>query len=550
MENNEPIIFGDKYIKSLMHQSTVSHALFLIPPHSAYPLLATASIDGVIKFWQREKPVTSSTTKGNTDNDPVVLKLLRSFQAHSAPLVAMRESVGGNSRYLIASDMAGVVSIYDINMIELIQTQKFPFIIESPLVVAGKEESVYLAARDQPIILKSDILMSELQEIDLEFKNIYHIDFINGDLIIFGPQIIQTLDRDGNSQTIECAECINILSISLNADYFSLLDEQRNLSIFKHSRKANGKFACKLYRKYSLKTKEEPTLMDTAYASFNNILFNEDNTILYVALPEGIKMINIKDHSSKLIAGHADASLRFINISLLTCPFLLQLDDLKYLSDDALTPQPLLVATAFKSNRFYLFASPEFVPTDKRDVINEELIPNADSSQQEQNAVYKNWEDMKGAVLRTSKGDIEIEFYPKQAPLAVQNFITLMMRGYFNNLTFHRVIKGFMIQTGDPRGDGTGGESCWGRVFNDEISSDLKHTHSGIVSMANSGKNTNGSQFFITTVKTQWLDRKHTIFARVTNGMDIVHKIESVETDRKDVPISPVHLVQIDPKHK
>ena len=548
MRDDEPIIFGDKYLKSLMHRSTVSHVLFLIPPHSVYPLLVTASTDGVIKFWQREKPVSTS---GSKDSEPVVLKLLRSFQAHTSPLVTMRESVGGSNRYLIASDIAGIVSIYDIDTIELIQTQKFPFIIESPLIVAAKEETVYLAARDHPVILKSDLLMNKLQEIDLEFKNIFHIDHINnGDLIIFGPQIIHILGRGGDSQSIECPECTNILSITLNEDYFSLLDDQKNLSIFRHSLKANGKFTCKLYRKYALKTKEEPALMNTAYASFNNVLFSEDRKILYVAVPEGIKTINIKDHSSKIIAGGADASLRFINISLLNCPFHLHVDDPMFLSDDSVLPQPLLVSTAFKSNRFYVFASPDLLPFENRDIVNEDLMPDLDRSHQEQNAVYKNWEDVKGAMLRTSKGDIEIEFYPKQAPLAVQNFVTLMMRGYYNNLTFHRVIKGFMIQTGDPHGDGTGGESCWGRPFNDEISSDLKHTHGGIVSMANSGKNTNGSQFFITTVKTQWLDRKHTIFARVTNGMDIVHKIESVETNRKDLPLVPIYLVHVDPKLK
>src|SRR4051794_32236905 len=108
MGDGEPIIFGDKYIKSLMHRVTVSHVLFLIPPHSSYPLLVTASTDGVIKFWQREKPLSTLTSK---DSEPVVLKLLRSFQAHTSPLVTLRESVGGNNRYLIASDISGFVSI-------------------------------------------------------------------------------------------------------------------------------------------------------------------------------------------------------------------------------------------------------------------------------------------------------------------------------------------------------------------------------------------------------------------------------------------------------
>jgi cyclophilin family peptidyl-prolyl cis-trans isomerase len=546
MGNGEPIIFGDKYIKSLMHTSTVSHVVFLLPRHAQYPLLATASVDGVIKFWQREKPQSSAS---QVAADPVVFKFLRSFRVHSAPLVALRESVG-ESRYLIASDISCFVSIFDIETIELVQIRKFPSIIESPLIVSGKEEVVYLAARDNPVIFKCDLLMGDLQEIELDFKNIYHINQVNGNLIIFAPQIISVLDPSGEFQTIECAECTNVLSVCFSDIYFSILDDQKNLSIFKHNTKSNGKFTCKLYRKYSLKTKDEPSLMETAYASFNNVLFGEEGELLYVAVPEGIKVINIKDHSSKIIGGGGDASLRFINVSILNAPFQLHVDDARFVSDDALVPQPLLVATAFKSHRFYVFATPDIGTCTDRDIVNEEVVPESNAADQERSSVYKHWEDIKGAVLRTSKGDVEIEFYPKQAPLAVQNFITLMMRGYYNNLAFHRVIRGFMIQTGDPQGDGTGGESCWGHPFADEISSDLKHTHGGTVSMANAGKNSNGSQFFITTGKTQWLDRKHTIFARVIGGMDVVHEIEGVATDRKDRPLQPVSLVQIDPKYK
>ena len=105
------------------------------------------------------------------------------------------------------------------------------------------------------------------------------------------------------------------------------------------------------------------------------------------------------------------------------------------------------------------------------------------------------------AIIHTTYGDIHVRLFPDVAPKAVENFVTHARNGYYNNIIFHRVIRKFMIQTGDPLGDGTGGESIWGREFEDEFSN-LKHDHPYTVSMANAGPNTNGSQFFITTEKT------------------------------------------------
>jgi peptidylprolyl isomerase domain and WD repeat-containing protein 1 len=113
---------------------------------------------------------------------------------------------------------------------------------------------------------------------------------------------------------------------------------------------------------------------------------------------------------------------------------------------------------------------------------------------------------------------------------------TLCRNGYYNNIIFHRVIKGFMIQTGDPTGTGSGGESMWGNEFEDEFVRTLRHDRPFTVSMANAGPNTNGSQFFITTVPAPWLDNKHTVFGRVTKGFDVVTKIENVKVNKADKP--------------
>ncbi len=135
-------------------------------------------------------------------------------------------------------------------------------------------------------------------------------------------------------------------------------------------------------------------------------------------------------------------------------------------------------------------------------------------------------EDVK-IVLSTSKGDISATLYASKAPMTVANFLNLAKRGYYNGLTFHRVIPNFMIQGGDPRGTGTGGP---GYRFADEIHPQLVHDGPGVFSMANAGPGTNGSQFFVTHKDTPWLNGKHTVFGKVSKGQDVVNKIAKGDT--------------------
>lgn len=179
------------------------------------------------------------------------------------------------------------------------------------------------------------------------------------------------------------------------------------------------------------------------------------------------------------------------------------------------------------------------------------------------------------AVMHTNMGDIKIKLFPEKVPKTVENFVTHSKNGYYNGLKFHRVINDFMIQGGDPRGNGTGGESIWGGSFPDEFDPEL-HNLRGALSMANSGPDTNGSQFFIVQARevpsnmleqmrdleddgfpaditaayaelggTPWLDFRHTVFGQVTDGMDVVDKIAAVETNN-DVPCEDVIISSID----
>ncbi|PUD95897.1 peptidylprolyl isomerase [Levilactobacillus brevis] len=174
-------------------------------------------------------------------------------------------------------------------------------------------------------------------------------------------------------------------------------------------------------------------------------------------------------------------------------------------------------------------------------------------------------------TIETSMGTIQLQLFPEQAPKTVENFVTHAQAGYYDGLTFHRVIPNFMIQGGDPTGTGMGGESIWGQPFEDEFSQELYNLR-GAVSMANAGPNTNGSQFFIVQDQdmteqmqgqmkdagfpdeivdayknggTPWLDFRHTVFGQVISGMDVVDAIAQVKTDASDQPATPVTMDKV-----
>lgn len=178
-------------------------------------------------------------------------------------------------------------------------------------------------------------------------------------------------------------------------------------------------------------------------------------------------------------------------------------------------------------------------------------------------------------TVHTNLGDFTLELFPEVAPKTVENFVTHAKNGYYNGVIFHRVIEDFMIQGGDPTGTGMGGESIYGRTFEDEFSREAFNLY-GTLSMANAGPNTNGSQFFIVTAKqvpaqmlkqlkdggwpeeiveeyakvggTPWLDHRHTVFGRVVEGMDVVLKIEGVECNAQDRPLEDVVIESMDVK--
>lgn len=149
-------------------------------------------------------------------------------------------------------------------------------------------------------------------------------------------------------------------------------------------------------------------------------------------------------------------------------------------------------------------------------------------------------------IFETNLGKIELQLFPDIAPKACENFLGLVKNKKYDGTIFHRVIKEFMIQGGDPKGTGTGGESIWGKSFEDEVSPKKTFNKKGLLAMANSGPNTNGSQFFITTTdKASWLNNKHTIFGEVISGYNTVEKIEKSNTNKaNDKPLEEVKIIK------
>jgi len=307
-----------------------------------------------------------------------------------------------------------------------------------------------------------------------------------------------------------------------------------------------------------------------------------DPTGKFILIPTilGVKVIEWKRNKCVKIVGKVDAStdLRFLSVCLCS-------GDAKVNRQMALarsggssaainggkqekkkTSDSIIVTTAFQKRRLYVFShidpivQAEEDEDDKekaqhaivsRDVLNEapdaedlfssNVFTNGDGND-------NNREQLLGheAILRTSKGDIHIKLFSDHVARTIENFCQHSRDGYYDGVIFHRIIKGFMLQTGDPLGDGTGGESIWGGEFEDEFVRDLRHDRPFTVSMANAGPNTNGSQFFITTVPTPWLDNKHTVFGRVTRGMDICSNIETVKTDDNDKPLDEIQILSVD----
>lgn len=372
------------------------------------------------------------------------------------------------------------------------------------------------------------------------------------------------LPSEDNHLSDSAPHSISSIEFSSSREFFATMSADRQIRVYRFKTgkmfrkydeslslystlQSSGKLAVKLDDlEFGKRLATEREMENTPYSSLCNVVFDESSNFIIFPSMIGIKVLNLITNKVSVYVGKHE-NTRFVNLSL--HQGLLQSISLELAASDnpanenEKTNDPIIFATAFKKQRFYLLTrrEPEKERLLDRDILNERPSKDELASKTAPSKVLPHQ-----AILRTTAGDIFIKLLPDAAPLAVENFSTHAKNGYYDNLIFHRVIKGFMVQTGDPFGDGTGGESIWGNDFRDEIQSEIKHDVPFTVSMANAGPNTNGSQFFITTVKCPWLDGKHSIFGRVVRGSDVVQKIESSKCDELDKPLVDIKILEID----
>jgi len=326
---------------------------------------------------------------------------------------------------------------------------------------------------------------------------------------------------------------------------FRKFDE--SLAIYQEAQKSNNSLLKLDNIDFGRRIAIEREIAGAGASAAPTAIFDKSGHLLMYPTMLGIKVINLYSNSFVRLLGKVENSERFLTLALHqdTSKKILE-SNAAVTSQDEQGRDPIIFATAHKKQRFYLFtrrepADPEGDDIDGRDVFNEKPTAEDLEGAKQQTVQSLGTE----AKLTTTLGDIYIKLFPQETPKTCENFVTHSRNGYYDGVIFHRVIKGFMVQTGDPLGDGTGGKSIWGGEFEDEFHRSLRHDRPYTVSMANAGANTNGSQFFITTIPTPWLDNKHTVFGRVVGGVDVVQSIEKLKTDKNDMPLSEAKILSI-----
>jgi len=567
------------YEKSLMHRDICTFVAV-----SKTEFIVTADILGYVKFWKKL---------------PIGIEFVKTFRSHNGPISSLAISYDGLWLCTIGFDKN--VRIYDVCNFDLINSFKIPYLpltcqwIYGPnssktlLAISSRESSeinIYDSTSESNSEKSLHCLKLHRKPVHLiKFNPVYHTIIsadIGGGLEYwdheepFGePNHLEfTMKLDTDLYDFMKNKTVPIsLEVSPNGKFISSMGRDKKLRIFNY---LNGKLHRMYDESYAVLTQiqksEDPIYwidsgdfgkrmavdkdLDTMFDNFLtnittkqapppiNILFDESNNFLIYPTLIGIKVVNMITNKVSRVLGKIENSTRFLGLCLYQGRNEgdVSLGTKKRDSE----PDPTIFALAFKKQRFYLFSKREPEDTDNpdlgRDVFNEKVLK--DESLFQQSAAAQR-QLPRNAVIHTTLGDIHIMLYPDEAPKTVENFTTHAKNAYYDGVIFHRVIKSFMIQTGDPLGDGTGGTSIWDKDFEDEFSRNLRHDRPFTVSMANAGPNTNGSQFFITTVPVPRLDNKHTVFGRVYKGTDVVSAIEKVKTNSTDKPLDDISIVSI-----
>lgn len=563
-----------RYSKSLMHKEQLAFCTFT--PHTDF--LITSSVDGFVKFW---KKVTGG------------IEFVKEFKAHNGEIKSVSVSADGRGYATAGTD--GSVKIFDVVNFDLLAMLEPELPPKCVCFVNGSASSdVTLAVSNET---DGRIMMYDGRgEIQPPLHTISGLHRKPVNLMAYNTAfdcVVSTDDSgmveywrpsgsyekpdnvfDIKSKTslfeFKRAKSVpSAITISPTGTQFATFSfPDRKVRVFDF---ATGK----LYRTYdeSIQTVTEMqqagTLSSEAIDALEfgrriaierelenpvvrnraNVIFDESGNFIMYGSILGTKVINTFSNRVVKIYGRHEP-VRPLHLTLYqgqpdkkgVVTVQMAASD-NPLLQEAEARDCMLTTTAANRPRFYMFTNDNDVPKSDRDIHNEkptDLI----AKKQAQEKLAAEARVSTSATIHTTMGDIHVRLYPQHAPKAVENFTQHANADYYNGIIFHRVIRKFMVQTGDPLGDGTGGESIWGKEFEDEFTPVLRHDKPYTLSMANAGPGTNASQFFITTEKAPWLDDKHTIFGRCVKGMDVVHMIENTKV-HKEKPVNDIKIINI-----
>lgn len=562
------------YERSYMHRDVITHLVC-----SKTDFVITASQDGHVKFWKK--------------NEDEGIEFVKHFRSHLGVIESIAVSSDGSLFCSVGDDQA--MKVFDVVNFDMINMLKLGFHpgqsewIYNPgdaiSTVACSEKStgkifVYDGrGSNEPLHIFDKMHSSPLTQIRLnprfrvivsadkagmleywtglpnEFKFPKHVDWkykTDTDLYEFAKHKTYptslAFSPDGKKMaTIASDRKVRIFRF-LTGKLMRVFDE--SLTMFTELQQMRQQLPD---MEFGRRMAVERELEKVDGIRLANIIFDETGHFVLYGTMLGIKVINVETNRCVRILGKLE-NIRVVQLSLFqgvaksmkVAPTV----EMKASDNPALQSieaDPTIFCTAFKKNRFYLFSKRE--PEDTKSADSDRDIFNEKPSKDEVMAATqaegpKRVSD--SAIIHTTMGDIHIKLFPVECPKTVENFCVHSRNGYYNGHIFHRVIKGFMIQTGDPTGTGMGGESIWGGEFEDEFHSTLRHDRPYTVSMANGGPGTNGSQFFITVVPTPWLDNKHTVFGRCTKGMEAVQRISNTKVNPKtDKPYEDISIINI-----
>uniref|UniRef100_T1J225 peptidylprolyl isomerase n=1 Tax=Strigamia maritima TaxID=126957 RepID=T1J225_STRMM len=564
------------YEKSYMHRETVTHIAI-----TKTEFVITASSDGHVKFWKK-------------DNEGI--EFVKHFRSHIGNIQCL--SVSSDGMLLCTGSNDKSLKVFDVvnfDMINMMRLDYVPGCCEwvycsgdaiSALAVSDSESSKIFVydgnGTNKPLKLLETLHRQKV--VIIKYNSVYEVVVSvdqSGMLEYWtGPKkdyrfpknfFESKLDTD-LYEFVKNKTHPTCIAFSNDGKQFATISSDRKVRVFKF---VTGKLS-KVFdeslqyftelqqtqqllpnMEFGRRMAVERDLEKSEAFHFANITFDESGHFILYATMIGVKVINLYSSRCVRLIGKPE-NIRFLQLAIfqgrikkVNAAVTVEMQASDNPNLEGVLCDPTLFCTGFKKNRFYMFTKrePEDTKTvdNERDVFNEkpskeDIIAATESSGTER--LYNN------CIIHTSLGDIHCTLFAKECPKSVENFCVHAKGGYYNTHVFHRVIKGFMIQTGDPVGCGTGGESIWGGEFEDEFHPALRHDKPYTLSMANAGPNTNGSQFFVTVIPTPWLDNKHTVFGRVTRGMEVVQNISNVKTNPKtDKPYDDViiHYAEIKP---